>query len=55
MNVAALAQDAVENTATEGWDVDAEPGLDEDGFGADEEHEPAVGDTDSKGNIISLL
>jgi hypothetical protein len=35
----ALAPDSVEDTTTEGWGVDAELGLDEDGLGADEEHE----------------
>jgi hypothetical protein len=35
----ALAPDSVEDATPEGWGVDAELGLDEDGLGADEERE----------------
>ena len=49
---AALAPDAAEDTAAEGWGVDAELGLDEDGFGGDEEREHGAADAESKGTAI---
>ncbi|XP_021917711.1 coatomer subunit alpha isoform X1 [Zootermopsis nevadensis] len=45
-----LAPDSAEDTTTEGWGVDAELGLDEDGLGADEERElGASGDPEGSG------
>jgi len=38
----ALVAESLEDSTPEGWGVDAELGLDEDGLGADEEHEIAV-------------
>jgi hypothetical protein len=44
-----LAPDSVEDTGMEGWGVDAELGLDEDGLGADEERElGGTGDPEGK-------
>ncbi|XP_069693952.1 coatomer subunit alpha-like isoform X2 [Periplaneta americana] len=45
----ALAPEAVEDSGTEGWGVDTELGLDEDGLGADEERELGSGGADTEG------
>ncbi|PSN39046.1 Coatomer subunit alpha [Blattella germanica] len=46
---AALTPDAIEDTAADGWGVDAELGLDEDGLGGDEEMREHGGGGDADG------
>lgn len=49
----ALVPESVEDSTPEGWGVDAELGLDEDGLGADEEREIAAsGEPEGKSLVL---
>ena len=52
----ALVPDSLEDATPEGWGVDAELGLDEDGLGADEEREVAPsGEPEGKSCLLVHL
>ncbi|KAJ9580844.1 hypothetical protein L9F63_023975, partial [Diploptera punctata] len=49
MVTTALAPDVADDTSVEGWGVDAELGLEDDGFGGDEDRDHGTGESDAKG------